>query len=139
MSATLQTSTSQTPDTGISIAYDYSPYYERIATALETIATNSTSIKNSYLTMASNVAIISTNIDAISTNVGIVSNLANTSGIHTIQPYTWLGSVNLYRNMIEEAGILEESDFANTATQILAKANVDSYLTKIKTLPEMWL
>jgi hypothetical protein len=42
--------------TGVSIAIDYTTYYDRIATALETIATNSTAIKNSMLTVENSLS-----------------------------------------------------------------------------------
>ena len=53
MSATLSINTSVH---NISVAFDYSPYYERIATALETMATNSTAIKNSLSTITNNLS-----------------------------------------------------------------------------------
>jgi hypothetical protein len=42
--------------TGVSIAIDYTTYYDRIATALETIATNSTAIKNSMSTVENSLS-----------------------------------------------------------------------------------
>lgn len=53
MSASLSVSTSTH---NIAIAFDYSDYYERIATALETMATNSTAIKNSLSTITNNLS-----------------------------------------------------------------------------------
>lgn len=52
-----------------SVAIDYSPYYERIATALETIASNTTTMKN----------------------------LSQGAGINFKGPYEWLSMSSLYR------------------------------------------
>jgi len=46
--------------TGIAIAIDYTSYYDRIATALETVATNSTAIKNSLDTISMQTVAIAT-------------------------------------------------------------------------------
>ena len=52
------------------IAFDFSPYFDRMATALETIATNSTDMKDSLSTLAT---------------------LANGNGIHMIGAWDYIG------------------------------------------------
>lgn len=57
--------------TGVSIAIDYTTYYDRIATALETIATNSTAIKNS-------LAAIDTDFDTLKTQLTTIAEQSTT-------------------------------------------------------------
>ena len=57
--------------TGVSIAIDYTTYYDRIATALETIATNSTAIKNS-------LAAIDTDFDTLKTQLTTIADQSTT-------------------------------------------------------------
>lgn len=90
----------------ISIELDYTGYFDRIATAMETIATNSTTI--------------TTQLTAMADDIDNLRNLANSSGIRTIQPYGYLGSAILYLLYIKQAEILEE-DFADRELQ--KKAN----------------
>lgn len=65
MTAPLQVSTSTH---NIAIAYDYSTYYERMATALETIATKLTSIEQ----------------------------LSTSTGVRVVGPYDWTQGVESY-------------------------------------------
>lgn len=65
MTAPLQTSTSTH---NIAIAYDYSEYYERMATALETIATKLTSIEQ----------------------------LSTSTGVRVVGPYDWTEGIEAY-------------------------------------------
>ncbi len=69
--------------TGVSVEIDYTTYYERIATALETLATNSTAIKNS-------IAAIETDIDTMSVNSTAIKNFAEHDGIHIKSPWEYL-------------------------------------------------
>ena len=59
-----------TVNVGVAVAIDYTTYYDRIATALETIASNSTTIKNA----------IDTSTPLIATFTGVISNGAGGSG-----------------------------------------------------------
>jgi hypothetical protein len=90
--------------TGVSVEIDYTTYYERIATALETLATNSTAIKNSIAaietdidTMATNstaiknsIAAIETDIDTMASNSTAMKNFAEHDGIHIKSPWEYL-------------------------------------------------
>ena len=76
-------SDSSYPDTGIirdeatgNIAVDYSKYFERIATAVETIQADVSAIKS----------------------------LAETNGIKTMDPLAWIGLMSVYKLHVEDPG-----------------------------------
>ena len=56
--------------TGVSIAIDYTTYYDRIATALETIATNSTTIKNAIDNSSPTIASFNGSISGTTLTIG---------------------------------------------------------------------
>lgn len=88
------------------IAIDYTTLYGRIATALETIATNSTAIKNSLSAIATSQGTIATNHALIATSQGTIAlkqtslatdltflkSLATNDGLKIVSPYDWLSS-----------------------------------------------
>lgn len=80
---------SQSPNTGI--AFDQSAYLERIATALETMAANSTAIKNSLTSIDTNITTQTVNLTSIKNNLNTLTTLAQGTGIHMIGPYEWVG------------------------------------------------
>lgn len=104
-------------DTNGGVAIDYSSYYERIASALETITTDTTSIADSSSGSANSLAEIAADLDNLKT-------LANSSGIRTITPYGYIGNTILYLLYIKQAQILDET-FAgdNQQAESLAKFN----------------
>jgi hypothetical protein len=89
-----------------SIAIDYSSYYERIATAIEEIAANTSNI----------------------------TNLANTTGIKTVSPYEWIELVSIYKYLIEDGTILQPASVTPAEVEE-AKEKITEYLAKIKDLP----
>ena len=125
---TASTTPSYSTATNTGIAFDFSPFLDRIATALETIATKSTSIDT---TLAS----IKTDLDTLATNSTTVKNLATGHGIHTVGPYDWLGLINVYRSLIEQGSITDINGNVSEAQQTAALALVESYITKIQNFP----
>ena len=105
-------------DTNGGVAIDYSGYYERIATAMETIATNST-------TIATNTTTIATQLTAMADDIDRLRNLADHPsgpGIRTISPYGYLGNAILYLLYVKQAQILEDPDAGgNSQAESLAK------------------
>lgn len=93
-------------ETSGSIAIDYSTYYDRIATAVE----------------------------SISNDVNVIKTLAETTGIKTISPYKWMELVSIYKYLIEDGTILPPPSV--TASEIeQAIENMIAYIDKIKDLP----
>lgn len=86
------------------VAIDYTGYYERIATALETIAVNSTSIKNSLAAIADNQATIADDQATIADKITSIENRASNDGIKITGPYEWLSMSSLLR-LYDEQGI----------------------------------
>lgn len=116
MSANLTIQTANTAN-GISIAYDYSPYFERIATALENISLNSNEVVS---------------------NITILTTAATGNGIHMLSPYSWIPMVNMYKSLVEQGGILATQDAnpnVDAATQAAALAELNNYLNKVRSFP----
>ena len=114
------------------IAFDFSPFFDRMATALETIATKSTSIDTTLTS-------IKTDLDTLATNSTTIKDLAIGSGIHMVGPYDWLGYASLYHLYVEQGKF--NSDTATNlspADQAIALATLEAYLAKIKNLPTMF-
>ena len=104
--------------TGVSVAIDYTTYYSRIATALETIATNSTTISSSLLE-------IKTDLDTMTTNSTTIKDLAIGTGIHFVSPYEWLGYMSLYKLYVEDSGAI-------------GLTKLTEFKDKIKSLPTLF-
>lgn len=99
-----------TTNVGVSVGIDYTAYYDRIATALETIATNSTAIKNSLAaiesdidTMATQTTTIATQQTTLATKVTDMRDMAFNDGIHIKSPWEYLGMYSLI-NLFNEKG-----------------------------------
>lgn len=86
-------------DTNPGVAIDYTPFYERIATAMETIATNSTTIANEITTIDNHIERLKT-----------LGDHPNGPGIRTVQPYGILGLAILYHLYINQGQILEDEE-----------------------------
>ena len=99
-------------DTGV----NYSTVYTTIATALETIATNSTSIKNDIASIKDDINTIATQTTTVASQTTIlasnsttITGLATGSGIHIVGAYDGFGMVSLYRLLVEQAKILDDT------------------------------
>jgi hypothetical protein len=99
---------------------DYSAYYGRIATALETLATNSTDIKTSLSSINTHLSTVATNTTTISTNSTTMTTLATGTGIHIVSPYEWLGYMSLYKLYVEDNGAIGLSKLAEYKDKIRA-------------------
>lgn len=107
-------------DTNPGVAIDYTPFYERIATAMETMATNSTTIANNTTTIATNTTQIKNDI----TRLKELGDHPSGPGIRTVQPYGYLGNAILYLLYIKQAQILEDGEAgANVQAEALGKFN----------------
>ncbi len=111
-----------------SIAVDYTKLLERFVTAAETVAENSTAIKTALETIA-------TKTTAIETYQKKLKELGETTGIHVVGPYDWLGLINIYRSLIEQGGILDTQGNIDPAKQAAAEALITSYISKIQRFP----
>lgn len=110
---------------GISVAIDYTSYYDRIATALETIASNSTTIKDDIAAIKTDIDTIATQITTIATQtttiatkttdiaghqqtlaqkVSIIENRASDLGVKIIGPWEWLGLSSIVK-LYDEKGV----------------------------------
>jgi len=108
------------------LAIDYTGYYDRIATAMETVATNSTTIAN-------NTTAITTQLTAIANDIDRLRELGDHPsgpGIRTIQPYGYLGNAILYLLYIKQAQILEDGE-ANNKSQSLSLKKFNELLDEM--------
>lgn len=85
---------------------DYSAVYGRIATALETLAANSTDIKTSLSSINTHLSTVAVNTTTISTNSTTMITLATGPGIHIVSPYEWVGYASLYKLYVEDTGAI---------------------------------
>jgi hypothetical protein len=107
--------------------YDYSSVYTTIANALSIIATNSTLIKDNIALMKDSLATIATQTTTVAsqtttlaTNSTTITGLATGTGIHIVGAYDVFGMLSIYRLLIEQAKILENSGTPATPAQITA-------------------
>jgi hypothetical protein len=102
------------------IVIDYSKYYERIATALETLATQTTTIAEKQ--------------SAIETYQKKLKELGEGEGIHTLSPYELFSFVTSYRSLIEEGRILKWRDAEPTEKDVAKALNdLGKYIEKVRT------
>jgi hypothetical protein len=131
--------TSETSDaTGVSVAIDYTEFYTRIATALETLVTNSTAIKTAIETIATQQTTIATKLTEIETYQQRIKELAEGSGIHFVGPWEWVGLLSLYKLFIEEGKILEETNNVSAEKLAEALAKFNQYKDKVNSLPTVF-
>jgi len=93
---------------------DYSEYYSSIATALGTIASNSTDIKTSLATLAAQTTILATKLGEIESHQKKLKELGEGKGIHIVSPYEWISVYAIYKSMVAQ-GI---TDFASLKAQV---------------------
>ena len=117
---------------GVSIAIDYTTYYDRIATALETMATNSTTMATNSTTMATNITTIASKLTAIETYQKKLKELGEGSGIRVIGPYEVFGMISIYRLLIEQAKILDSAETASASQIQAALSEVTRLSERIK-------
>lgn len=106
--------TGESVSEGVSVAIDYTSYYERIATALETLATNSTAIKTAVETIATQQTTIAVKQTAMETYQKKLKELGEADGIHVVGPYEWLSMYSIYRLLVEQG----TTDFASLKAQV---------------------
>lgn len=87
-----------------SIAIDYSPFYERIATAMESVATSITSIQG----------------------------LAEGNGIRVVTPYEWVTLISIYKLLIEEDKLVNGTRELTETERAEAQERISSYLAKVQ-------
>jgi hypothetical protein len=136
--ATTGTTTYSSQDVVVDVEIDYSAYYERIATALETIATNSLAIKNNLdtiatkqTTIADKQTTIADKTTAMETYQKKLKELGEGAGIRAIGPFEAWGNISTYKFLIEQAKVLDTTNAASEDLQNKAIAEVQRYLDLI--------
>lgn len=140
---------------GISTVVDYTGYFERIATAFETVANkmivitdNSNTMVNLVSSINTSLVHINTSLDELSVNTNMIranteilanaanllANLGNTIGITTKTVYDELYGATTYQYLIEKGGALDSTEQVSEEQQELAKQAVADYKTKLRTL-----
>lgn len=122
-------------DTSGSLIADYSNYYERIAASAERIAVAAETMATNSTTIATNSTTIATKLTAIETYQKKLKELGETTGIHVVGPYDWLGLINVYRSLIEQGGIADTQGNVSDAKRAEAIALVNAYISKIQAFP----
>ncbi len=118
---------------------DYSSYYTSIVSALQTIASNSTDIKDSLETIATQTTTLATQTTTLATTLGQIEGhqqklreLGEGPGIHIVGAYDAFGMVTLYRLLIEQAKILDNTGSATPEQITAAIAEVERVVGLIR-------
>lgn len=129
------------------IAIDYSSYYNRIASALETIASNSTTIATQITTLttqattiaaqstttAANTTTIADKQTAMETYQKKLKELSESTGIRVVGPYEIVQFVNTYRILVEEGRLLDWREKMPSDKEVSKALNdLGKYIEKIK-------
>jgi methyl-accepting chemotaxis protein len=93
----------------IAIAFDYSPYLERIATSLETISSNSNRI-----TVAVESIVVSLNTLTVSANsstqsLKTITEAATTTGLRSYNAYDWIKPLEMISWYTQGYGVTQYS------------------------------
>ena len=111
------------------IVIDYSSYYARIATALETIASSLNNGSTPIGTILSEIAQASEDTARASETIAQASvgiyDRSKGAGIHTKGPQDWIGLISTYKLYIENAG-----------PEKITLAEFEAFYNKIKDLPK---
>ena len=108
------------------IAIDYSPYYERIATALENISASLGGDSTTVVGILGGLETsINSNLSTLAANSTTIKDLATGTGIHMVGPYDWLGYMSMYKLYVEDAGAI-------------GLTKLTEYKDKVKSLPTLF-
>ena len=107
-----------------------------IATSLGTMATNSTTMATNSTTMATNSTTIANKLTDIETYQQRLKELGESTGIHIRGPYESIGFISMYRMLIEQAKLIDHTEFASPSERERAMNALHEYIEKIKPLSE---
>lgn len=114
---------------------DYSDTLSSIKDELVTMNATLVDVKNYLDSIASHQSTIAAKQTAIETYQKRLKELGETTGIHVIGPYDWLGLINIYRSLIEEGNITDTQGHVDEAAQQAAKDLIATYVSKIQQFP----
>ena len=114
---------------------DYSDYYVRLSNAAELIASNLSTIKTKVEVIADNSTVIKEQLTTLTTNSSTLTTLAQTTGIHVIGPYDWLGLINVYRALVEQGKIMDTQGNVSEAEMAEALSKIAEYVSKLQAIP----
>jgi hypothetical protein len=136
---------------------DYTTQLNNLVTALQTIATNSTTDATNLATVATKLGSISLEGASIQVDVGDIDaslatvaskltdietyqkrlkELGESTGIHMRGPYEAIGFITMYRMLIEQAKLIDHTEFAAPSERERAMTALAEYVEKIKPLSE---
>ena len=105
---------------------DYTPELGRIATALETIAAQTTIVASQTTTIAGAIT-------SIESHQNKLRQLGEGPGIHIIGAYDVFGMITLYRLLIEQAKILDSAESASESQITAAITEATRLAQQIRT------
>jgi hypothetical protein len=130
--ATAGTTTYTTEDVVVDVEIDYSSFYERIATALETVAANSTTIKNAIDNSPSTVATFTGSISNGTGGSGTILTVSGVSGTITTGMKITGGSVLADTIITSGSGTTwAVSQSQNVPSSTLVGFSSNGYLTSL--------
>jgi hypothetical protein len=120
-------------------------YTNTIQTKLTSIDTSTSGINTSTAGIKTDMDGIKTDLDSFKTdfdtmadNSTTIKNLATGTGIHMVGPYDWLGFASIYHLYVEQAKLTDHSGDASPEQQAAALVQLQSYLTKVRSLPTLF-
>ena len=108
-----QVITTTTDLTYSQVAVDYSRFYERIANSFESAARD---------------------ISTIATNISTITNLSLTTGVKTISPNEWIGVAAMYRVLVEEGKLIDNTYIVSASSQTEAINSFTGYIEKLRNI-----
>jgi hypothetical protein len=121
-----------TANVGVAVAIDYTAYYDRIATAFETIASNSTTIKNAIDTSTPLIATFTGGISNGSGGSGTILTVSGVSGTITTGMKIIGGSVLSDTFITSGSGTTwSVSQSQNVSSSVLFGFSSNGYLTSL--------
>jgi methyl-accepting chemotaxis protein len=100
----------------IAIAFDYSPYLERIATSLETISSNSNRITVAVESIVVSLNTLTVSASSSTQSLKTITDAATTTGLRSYNAYDWIKPLEMLSWYSQGYGI---SDYSNTETNRL--------------------
>jgi hypothetical protein len=109
---------------------------QTIATKVSTISLDGTSIKIDIGDIDASLATVASKMTDIEQYQKKLKELGETTGIRMRGPYEAIGIVTLYKLLIEQANILDDTGSASPEEKAAALAKAQEYITKINELRE---
>jgi hypothetical protein len=105
---------------------------------LDSIVTNLGTLNTNVASQTTAITGLKSDLDTLASNSTTMLGLAQGTGIHMVGPYDWLGFASIYHLYVEQGKLLDTSGNASPDQQAAALTQLESYLTKVRSLPTLF-